>query len=442
MLLIQYKHVPKKPTFNRFFGHRLSVHVGLLFAIYIAVSTPVYAADYLEKSLSMQEAISRSLSLHPELASIGYRIKSAEGDIKYAAVGQKPELSLAVEDALGTGDYSGLDNAQSTLSIGWILDEGLSGSRVGKYQVRKTLIEIERDIKRFDIAAQTAHQFSTVLALQENLSIAKRAQQHTKVILFDIVKRVKAGKAPVADQLRAEVDQERRELEVEDITHELLSAKKILVSKWGETDIDFISAVGSLDTSRALVDFAELEKSIKTTPKMRYFLTQQRLVDSEIILAKEEAKNRLRFDAGVRRYEREEDYSLTFGVSLPIGKPSRNQGKISALTAEKDSYQADANATKTQLLTKIFVLYEELKHGHHIIESIENKIMPRLERALKETQKAYQIGKYSYQEWSVVQQEVLDTQLALVDARLKAHNNMVELERLTGLSLLSRKVAQ
>jgi cobalt-zinc-cadmium efflux system outer membrane protein len=68
--------------------------------------------------------------------------------------------------------------------------------------------------------------------------------------------------------------------------------------------------------------------------------------------------------------------------------------------------------------------------------------MPRLERALKETQKAYQIGKYSYQEWSVVQQEVLDTQLALVDARLKAHNNMVELERLTGLSLLSRKVAQ
>ena len=425
MLLIQYKHVPKKPTFNRFFGHRLSVHVGLLFAIYIAVSTPVYAVDYLEKSLSMQEAISRSLSLHPELASIGYRIKSAEGDIKYAAVGQKPELSLAVEDALGTGDYSGLDNAQSTLSIGWILDEGLSGSRVGKYQVRKTLIEIERDIKRFDIAAQTAHQFSTVLALQENLSIAKRAQQHTKVILFDIVKRVKAGKAPVADQLRAEVDQERRELEVEDITHELLSAKKILVSKWGETDIDFISAVGSLDTSRALVDFAELEKSIKTTPKMRYFLTQQRLVDSEIILAKEEAKNRLRFDAGIRRYEREEDYSLTFGVSLPIGKPSRNQGKISALTADK-----------------IFVLYEELKHGHHIIESIENKIMPRLERALKETQKAYQIGKYSYQEWSVVQQEVLDTQLALVDARLKAHNNMVELERLTGLSLLSRKVAQ
>ena len=196
-----------------------------------------------------------------------------------------------------------------------------------------------------------------------------------------------------------------------------------------------------MNLSKTLVDYIELEQSIKNNPKIRYFLTKQRLAETEITLAKEHAKNRLRFNAGVRRYEPTDDYGLTFGVSIPLGKSNRNQGKILALTADMYRFQADANATEIQLITQVFVLYEELKHSRHINESLEKKILPRLERALKETHKAYQLGIYSYQEWSVVQQEVLDAQLALIDARLMAHNNTIELERLTGLELLRHNTA-
>ena len=129
------------------------------------------------------------------------------------------------------------------------------------------------------------------------------------------------------------------------------------------------------------------------------------------------------------------------GITLPFGG-NNNQGKISSLSADKSRYQAELTATEIQLLTQVFVLYQELMHSYHVSNSLTHEIIPRLEKALKETYKAYQLGKYSYQEWSSVQQEVYDAQFSLIDARLTAHKNTVELERLTGLAMQDYKNAQ
>jgi cobalt-zinc-cadmium efflux system outer membrane protein len=67
--------------------------------------------------------------------------------------------------------------------------------------------------------------------------------------------------------------------------------------------------------------------------------------------------------------------------------------------------------------------------------------LPRLERALTETQKAYSLGKYSYRTWYALQSEVLETRMQLIDVRLAAHNNLTEIERLTGLNITASRSA-
>lgn len=425
---------------GRFFASKIIIYLTRSILILPITSSIAYGADSLYSGLTLPGAILLSLNNHPELDSFKYKMQSAEGEIKYSAIREKPELSLSVEDAFGTGSYKNFDSAETTLSISWILDNDLADRRVGKFKTKKMLIDIEQNIKRLDIAAVTAHRFLTVIALQDRLAIAEKAKRHSHTILKDISKRVKSGNSPIADQLRAEVSVERRELEIEDITHELLSSKRILASMWGETTISLTPVFGTLTLSQTLIDYEELEEAIKNSPRIEYYLTKQRLAESEISLANEEAKNRLRFNAGVRRYEQFGDYGLTFGVSLPLGKANRNTGRISSLSADKSRYEVNANAEKIEMMTEVFVLYEELKHSHHITESLENNILPRLELALKETYKAYQLGKYTYQEWSIVQQEVLDAQLALIDSRLTAYNNTIELERLTALNLSNSRV--
>jgi len=49
--------------------------------------------------------------------------------------------------------------------------------------------------------------------------------------------------------------------------------------------------------------------------------------------------------------------------------------------------------------------------------------------------KAYEVGRYSYLEWLSVQNELLDSQSALLNASLSAHQNKIEIERLTGAHL-------
>jgi len=83
----------------------------------------------------------------------------------------------------------------------------------------------------------------------------------------------------------------------------------------------------------------------------------------------------------------------------------------------------------------LFVFYEQLKHGIHLSELLKEQVIPRLEKALKETYKAYEMGRYSYLEWLSVQNELLDAQSALLNASLSAHQNKIEIERLTGAHL-------
>jgi cobalt-zinc-cadmium efflux system outer membrane protein len=266
-------------------------------AILLLASLPLMAKELsstlsIKRQLSLQQAIEKSLLSHPALAGYQYRLMSIDASAKQAAVGEKPEVSLFIEDALGTGQYAMLDRAQSTLSISWVLQGGLLEQRTNAAQSKVDVTKIERDILRYDIAAQTAHAFLTVLGLQEKLVVAKKARQYTVDIRTEIQRRVDAGRTPLADKLQAEVNLQRRELVVEDIQHELKSALKLLASQWGRSQFDDATVNGDITLSRQLANYDELEKRISNNPEVRYFLTQQRVIDSEITLAQEEVKNR------------------------------------------------------------------------------------------------------------------------------------------------------
>jgi cobalt-zinc-cadmium efflux system outer membrane protein len=259
-----------------------------------------------------------------------------------------------------------------------------------------------------------------------------KAEEGSKRALGDIRKRAQSGKAPAADLLRAEVSLERRQLDIDDITHELDVAKRVLAAQWGARSVDFSTLLGSLKIAESAVDFSVIEQSIIDSPRVKLFLTKERVMDSEIALAKEQAKNRLRFNTGVRRLDSSDDYAMVVGISMPFGGAKRNQNQINALTEEQVAYQTDARAEQVKLSAQLYGLFESFKHNRHLSEALETEIIPRLEKALLETRKAYDVGRYSYREWSSVQQDVLAAKLELTDTRLAAQSNAVELERLTG----------
>jgi outer membrane protein, heavy metal efflux system len=425
----------KRPTTDRLFVvARTWAKVCVLLAI-LGLYIPVNAAEVGGRPLTLQDAVTRSLIGNPDLAGYAHRVQSAEGQAVQAGTATPPELRLEVEDALGTGEYSEFDSSQTTLSIGWILEQPLLEKRVLVAQSNRSVVDVNHEVLRYDIAAQTARDFLAVLAFQERLSLANYAQRHAQDILAEVTRRVDAAVAPPADQLKAEVNVERRALEVEDIEHELISAKRQLAAQWGATTVEFDQVAGTLGAGLNMPPYNEMESAITNNPAIRFFLTQERMAESEIALASAESRPQWQFSAGVRRLEATDDYGVIASVSFPLGGSNRNQGKISALTADKSRIQGEAYATEIKLKTRLFVLYQELQHFRHIGDALEQRIIPRLERALAQTRKAYQAGKYSYLELAAIQQELLEARFALIDVGLSSQLNLVEVERLTGQSI-------
>ena len=118
-----------KPIAGRFLFRKLLI--GMVFVTAIIVWLPVYASEDNEvlNSISLREAVNKTLLLHPGLPGYSQLINSADGYIQQAGVGQRPELSFMLEDALGTGTYSNIRSTQSTLSLNWLLESELLEKR-------------------------------------------------------------------------------------------------------------------------------------------------------------------------------------------------------------------------------------------------------------------------------------------------------------------------
>jgi cobalt-zinc-cadmium efflux system outer membrane protein len=85
----------------------------------------------------------------------------------------------------------------------------------------------------------------------------------------------------------------------------------------------------------------------------------------------------------------------------------------------------------------LFALYEELQHSLHRAITLRDQILPRVEVALVETQRAFELGRYSYFELRAAQDDALRARTEATVALIDAHRNVIEIEALTGAALSS-----
>lgn len=441
MKLFGQSFTNKKPTANRFLLRRYLKFSSALLVVTSTISGYAYSEVSTLKSVDLSTAISQTISLHPELKVFANQAERYKGYAHQASIQSRPEIGLTIEDALGTGDHSGFKSAQSTLSISWILDNSLVKSRVANAKVQGSTVALEREIKALDLAAQTARYFIQVLVNEERLKLAKMSLNQAIKSFEAVTKRVKAGKSSLVDKLKSQAEVAKKELVVEDLTHEVDASKYQLLAQWQgqgqseqhkETHI-----IGSLLSLSQLKDVDSLFTHLKQLPSVSLFATKHRIAQSEIELARIETKPLWKFSTGLRRYETTDDFGLVAGISIPFGDANQNEGQIRALRASQSELATESQALVHKLNTQLYVLIEQMKHSQHVIHAVNEKVIPVLEQAFEQAEKAYKAGMYSYTEWMNTQQELLNAQSGLIGAYQNAHLNNIEIERLTGTSLFT-----
>ena len=393
-------------------------------------------------SVTLDEALARTLDANPALAANGYRIDAAFGRFEQAGVAPNPVLDLAINDALGTDDFRGVRGVETTLSIIWSLERGVRLRQIDAARADISLREVEAQVMHLDAAAETARRFLACLAFQARLVNAAEAIRLAEQTVVAVRARVAAGGATQAELSRAEAGLVRAQLLQEDYEHELVSANHRLSEQWGETQPDFGRVVGDVQVLPAVEPLETLRSRVDANPDIAFFMTQRRLAEAELNVARARSRPDWQLRAGVRRFEATDDFAVVGEITVPVGTRDRYLGRIAETFADMARASGDARATRVRIETALFVLYQELLHDVAVAAILRDRLIPLLASALADTRRAYELGRSSYFDLSAVQSELLQARNELLETSIDAHGLVVEIERLTGVPILSPDGAQ
>lgn len=433
------KSTVKKPIGYRFLAVGIAVNVATGLAL--TMPTPSLANAQTQQQLqsshqviNLSKAVTMTLESHPELKALVAEEAVWQGNIEQAGIGERPQIGLMIEDALGTGEHSALKSMQSTLTYSWLLQQDQIDGRVNAAKSQASAVIVEQKVKALDLSAIVAKQFVEILIKQERLKLNQLSVSQAQEVVDAIAKRVKAGKSSNVEMRLAQAELVRRNLAVEDLEHELKASHYQLSSLWGQPQAE-LKLTGNLMLKPDIPSVENQLSKLKQIPQIQQFVNEQRIAQSQMELARIEAKPQWQFTAGLRRYETTDDFGLVAGISIPWGSENRNAGTIAALRAKQDVLASQQQALMQKLDAQLYVLLQEMAHSHHVIETIQAQIIPELETALKEASQAFDIGKLSYNQWSDIRRELLSAQNQLLDAYQSLHLQHIEIQRLTGASV-------
>lgn len=382
--------------------------------------------------LDLRTAISRSVQSNPDLAVQSFALKAQDGALTQAGLSPNPELSLDVEDVLGSGDRRAFDAAQTTLSLRQVLERGARERRIDAVTAGRSQLDAERAERRMDVAAETARRYYRVLSDQERLRLTHEATVLAERAVEAARVRVRAAQSPDAELARAEAQLARTLLDHEDVEHELLTARYELAALWGAGAPDFGLAQGDLLALPTAEGFEALAQRIDANPSLLKFTSTQALREAELRLAEQKRRSPWTVSAGVRRFEDGDDFAAVAGLTIPLALRDPARGDIAAAQARLEQVDAERSASALQIRTQLFGWLQELAHARHAADTLDTDVIPRMSAALQQTEYAYQRGRYVYSELVAAQRELLEVKRARIQVAVDAYRYATEIDRLTG----------
>ncbi|MCL4777303.1 MAG: TolC family protein [Gammaproteobacteria bacterium] len=394
-----------------------------------------------EAELTLRQAIEAALARNPDLAMFEFDFRVNDAQRRQAVLRPPTEAGVSLENFAGTGEMKGFSGLEATLAISQVIELG------GKRQARVATVEASRDsltsarqAAQLDVVAEVTRRFIAVAEAQEKVALALRATELAANTARASDARVQAARAPHVELDRAGVAEQRARLELQSARSQLDTSRRSLAAMWGSDD----ASVNGLPLGNVLArlydlpssgNFAGLVSSLARSPDFLRFASEERLRDTELRLAASQRRADLTVGGGIKRLQASRDYGLVASFSIPLFAGRRSESFIAEAAARRDAVGAEREAALVRAKAQLFALHRQLQDAVAVAQSLEATTIPTMEEALRETEYAFERGRYSYLELVDAQREYLAVQSERIDASTLAQLLAAEIERLTNAPL-------
>ncbi|MGQ4659449.1 TolC family protein [Lysobacter sp. F6437] len=390
---------------------------------------PAHAAD----PLTLDDAVQRVAEAHPDLRLFGNRREVLQAELDRASLRPALVAGASVENAFGTGEASGLDGAEITLSLASVLERG------GKLDARRTLAQsridtlaVEREAQRLDLLAEVARRYVAIVAARRQGAIAQRDIDQRERIVAEARKRLQAGASPESVVFTAQAARARAELDRARARQRAVAARQHLAALWGERAPTFEVVDSDPLALPEVPEFAVLADWLSRTPELAQFVGERRIREARLQLARSQATPDLDWQLGVRRLQASDDFGLIGSISIPLGSAGRAAPAIRSANAELAALEIEREAAGLSLYSTLAEAHGRYRVAQLEVTRLGADVLPRLAKAEAAAAKAYRAGATSYLEWATLQAERTDARKQQLGAALEAQRALIEIQRLTG----------
>lgn len=398
------------------------------FRLLIASAVLLAGSNAWADEVSLTDALAQGAQSSPRLAQARAQAQAAEARARQAGASPNPEISLQIENFAGTGPYSNVRSAESTLALSQRLELG------GKRSARVAVASAERDVallgyKRAeaDLVRDIRIAYAELQAAEDRAVLARDNVAQAEELARSARLFVEVGRDPPLRKMRSDALLAEAKAEQARTFGELLTARRALAALISSEDPE-LSAVGFGDGV-----VPPLLPPATPTLDEQVVAAERDAARARIRVARADAVPDLTASAGVRRISDGRETVFVAGIALPLPIRDRNQGNIAA--AGSDSLAAEAALAQTRLDTS------RAQHDARMLLGAANERVAALSGpGLAQAEEALRLGRIGYSAGKFSLIELLDAQSALNAARESLIT--AQLDRARALAALIRATAQ
>ncbi|MYM94119.1 TolC family protein [Duganella vulcania] len=388
------------------------------------IGEPARSVDINSAPLTLEQAISMTLSASPQLRSAAQSVAIAEGARVQAGVRPNPELSLLREGMSSRTNRTDTYQLSQPIELG-----GKRSARIKLADQDQALARGDVNVTASELRADVTAAYLEALTAQEHVALARESLSLAGKATNAAGRRVAAGKISPLEQTRSSVAEAGARLELSQAVADAALARRRLSAFWGSIQAEERSLVTPEINLAAIPALRDLQSRLDASPQMQRARMQIAREEAGVNLAKADRVPDVTLTLGKKKDFQTTVSQTVVGLAIPLPLFNRNQGNLFSALRRVDKAKTDAEIEYLNATQALADAHQRASVAQEQIESMRKDILPGAQSAFDAAVTGFELGKFGFIDVLDAQRTLFQSRAQYLSALSARYRSFAELER-------------
>ncbi|MCM8797080.1 MAG: TolC family protein [Candidatus Omnitrophica bacterium] len=396
----------------------------IAFFIFFISSLPLCSRA--DEAISWQECVKEAAKNHPDLIAAEESIKQSEAVKKITASALYPQITadISASTVKNSGGVSS-DTYSYGISGSQLVFDGIK--TIDKLKAAGEDIKAAKQSFRFtssEIRLRLRTAFINLLNAQELVNITQQICDIRRGNLELVALRYASGLEHRGALLTAEADLANAEYQLAQAKRRLVTSQRKLIKEMGRKEFAPITVKGDFQVKEDTLKEQDFEAIANRHPSLHQIIAQQNSAAFSLKAAYANFLPVLSGSAGVNKTGKhwnsaDEQWNAGLTLSLPIFEGGLRAAQISQAEALLNQLKAKERSARDVIILNLQQTYANLQDALENVR-VQYKVLVASEERSKIAQAQYSIGLLSYDNWTIIEDNLVSAKISYLNAQTGA----------------------